>query len=138
MSVMQQVSIEQIDVRGRTLAYLIRSGAPPERSMFPTPPEVNLQVGYIVYAAGNEIRRHFHKPVERKLTGTCEVLIVIKGRCEIDVYDDRRRLVATRELRTGDIVVIVGGGHGFRMVEDTVLIEVKQGPYAGDGEKEYF
>jgi hypothetical protein len=56
----------------------------------------------------------------------------------MDIYDDDRRLVATRELRKGDIMLMVGGGHGFRMLEDTVLLEVKQGPYTGLDEKERF
>jgi hypothetical protein len=60
---------------------------------------------------------------------------VRQGRCEIDIYNDDRQLIATRELREGDIMLMVGGGHGFRMLEPTVLLEVKQGPYIGVDEK---
>ena len=60
------------------------------------------------------------------------------GRCPIAIYDDAQHLIATRELRVGDVVLMVGGGHGFRMLEDTVLREVKQGPYTGLDEKERF
>jgi hypothetical protein len=56
----------------------------------------------------------------------------------MEVYNDERGLVATRELCAGDIMLMVGGGHGFRMLEDTVLLEVKQGPYTGVDEKERF
>ena len=70
-------------------------------------------------------------PLERSLVGTSEVLIVRSGRCEMDVYDDDRALVTTRELVAGDVVVIFAGGHGFRMLEDTTFLEVKQGPYTG-------
>ena len=70
--------------------------------------------------------------------GTSEVLILLRGRCEMDVYNDQRELVATRELRQGDLMLMVGGGHGFRMQEDTVFLEVKQGPYTGLDEKERF
>ena len=56
----------------------------------------------------------------------------------MDVYNDQRELVATRELRQGDLMLMVGGGHGFRMQEDTVFLEVKQGPYTGLDEKERF
>jgi hypothetical protein len=63
---------------------------------------------------------------------------VSKGCCEIDIYDDERQKVDSRELRQGDIMIMVGGGHGFRMTEDTVLLEVKQGPYPGVQEKERF
>ena len=70
--------------------------------------------------------------------GTSEVLILRRGRCEIDIYNNERELVATRELRQGDIMLMVDGGHGFRMTEDTVFVEVKQGPYTGLDEKERF
>ena len=97
-----------------------------------------MQVGFIVYPSGGEVERHVHVPLERSLVGTSEVLMVRSGRCEMDVYDDERTLVATRELVAGDVVVIFGGGHGFRMLEDTTLLEVKQGPYTGLDEKERF
>jgi len=61
-----------------------------------------------------------------------------KGKCWIDIYNDNNHLVATRELNPGDIMLMVGGGHGFRMIEDTVFLEVKQGPYTGLDEKERF
>jgi hypothetical protein len=66
------------------------------------------------------------------------VLILLSGRCQIDIYDDQRQLVHTSELRQGDVMLMVGGGHGFRMLEDTVFLEVKQGPYLGVDEKEPF
>ena len=70
--------------------------------------------------------------------GTSEVVIVKSGRCEVDIYDDDHQLIATRELGPGDIMLMVSGGHGFRMLEDTVLLEIKQGPYPGLDEKEHF
>ena len=65
--------------------------------------------------------------------------MIQQGRCEVDVYSEDRRLVATCELRLGDILIAVGGGHGFRVLEDLVLLEIKQGPYPGhEAEKERF
>jgi len=64
--------------------------------------------------------------------------VVQRGRCLMDIYNDGRELVATRELQAGDVMLIVGGGHGFRMLEDTVFLEIKQGPYTGLEEKERF
>jgi|SRR6478609_907790 len=129
---------ERIPAEGRLLALLSCGRDDPPETMFPTPEELNLQVGFVVYRAGGEIARHDHRPIERQLVGTSEVIIVRSGRCEIDLYDHDRSHVATRELRAGDLVLIVGGGHGFRMLEDTVLLEVKQGPYTGLDEKERF
>jgi quercetin dioxygenase-like cupin family protein len=131
--------IETVSSDGTVLAYIARGGAIPEKTTFLTPQDCNLQVGHVVYPAGSEISRHMHLPIERHLVGTTEVLIVERGRCEVDVYAEDRSLVATRELRAGDILIAVGGGgHGFRLLEDTVLLEVKQGPYPGGAEKERF
>ena len=128
--------VEHITYQGRPLAYVIRGSFQPQKTTFLTPPDFKQQVGYVVYPAGGEIVPHLHRPLERHLVGTSEVLIVRKGRCLMDVYNDDRQLVATRELAAGDIMLMVGGGHGFHMLEDTILLEVKQGPYTGVDEKE--
>lgn len=121
-----------------TLAYVISARLSPAETTFLTPPEFKQQVGFVVYPAGGEIARHVHRPLERHLVGTSEVLIVKSGLCEVDIYDDEQQLIATRQLGPGDIMLMVGGGHGFRMLEDTVLLEIKQGPYTGLDEKEHF
>jgi mannose-6-phosphate isomerase-like protein (cupin superfamily) len=130
--------VEQIACEEKPLAYIIRAEISPAETSFITPPEFKQQVGFIVYPAGGVIQRHDHRPLERHLVGTAEVLVVQRGRCEIDIYNDDRQLVATRELRVGDIMLMIGGGHGFRMLEDTVFLEIKQGPYTGEDEKERF
>jgi mannose-6-phosphate isomerase-like protein (cupin superfamily) len=130
--------LERIPAEGPLLALLLAGADDPSETTFPTPHDLTLQVGFVVYPAGGEIARHEHRPLERHVVGTPEALVVRSGRCEIDLYDHDRRQVATRELRAGDVILIVGGGHAFRMLEDTVLLEVKQGPYTGVDEKERF
>lgn len=130
--------VEFINWNDHPLAYIIYASFLPKQTTFLTPSEFKQQVGYIVYPAGGEIARHVHKPLERHLVGTSEVILVKKGRCLLDIYNDERELVATRELNEGDLMLMVGGGHGFRMLEDTVLLEIKQGPYTGVEEKERF
>lgn len=130
--------VEHISSGAKPLATIIRAEVEPEKTTFLTPSEFNLQVGFVVYPAGGEIARHVHRSVERRIIGTPEVLVVQKGRCQIDIYNDDRQLVATRELRSGDIMLMVGGGHGFRLLEDSVFLEIKQGPYGGQAEKERF
>ncbi len=131
--------METIAHEGVVLAYIARASVLPSTTTFLTPEECNMQVGYVVYRAGGEIPRHAHLPVERHLVGSTEVLVIQQGRCEVDVYSEDRRLVATRELGLGDILISVSGGHGFRVLEDLVLLEIKQGPYPGKvAEKEGF
>jgi hypothetical protein len=131
-------AVEHIVWNGTPLAYIIRAEINLEKTTFLTPSDFNLQLGFVVYQAGGAVIPHIHLPMERKIVGTSEVLLVKKGRCEIDIYNANRELVATRELRQGDVLLTISGGHGFRMLEDTVLLEVKQGPYSGSVEKERF
>lgn len=129
---------EQIWCPSGPLAYIVRAQFAPAKTQFMTPNEFNQQVGFIVYPEGGVIPRHVHRRIERKVFSTSEVLILRSGRCEMDVYDNDKQLVATRELSQGDVVILISGGHGFRVTEDAVFLEVKQGPYTGLEEKERF
>lgn len=82
--------------------------------------------------------RHEHKPIERRVTGTSEMLLVREGSCEVEIYSGNRELVATRRLTTGDVIVFLGGGHGLKTEGRTVFLELKQGPYPGTDEKNLF
>jgi len=130
--------VEHILFEGKPLAYIVRSEIAPKKTTFLTPSDFKQQVGIVVYPKGGEIQRHVHRPLERHLIGTSEVIVVRQGRCEIDIYNNHRQLVATEQLREGDILLMVDGGHGFRMLEDTVFLEIKQGPYTGLDDKERF
>ena len=132
------MTVDVIRSGDSTLCYIVRSESLSTATEFITPPEMTLQVGHIVHPSGHKISRHENRPQERNISGIGEFLLVQRGRCEMDVYDGQRSLVATRELRAGDFVVLLDCGHGFRMLEDTVLLEVKEGPYAGPGGKEEF
>lgn len=129
--------MEVIVADGDVLGYVINNQNFPAKTTFLTPPDSPFQLGYIVYPAGGVVKRHFHKPLVRSIATSSEALIVKKGRCVIDFYNRKLDLVVMRELAAGDVVLIFGGGHGLRMLEDTVILEVKQGPYF-DGDKGYF
>src|SRR4029450_10689242 len=108
--------VEKIYFNDVPLAYIIRGKLMPDKTTFLTPPDFNQQGGFVVYPAGGVIPRHVHRPLERHLAGTSEVLGVRQGHCEIDVENDARQLAAARELRAGDIMLMAGGGHGFRVL----------------------
>lgn len=130
--------VERLPKAGEPFVYIIRAVPLPQATQFVTPEQVAQQVGFIVHPRGATIARHRHRPMTRTVHGTTEVLIVRRGRCAMEIFDDEGTPLATRELSVGDIAVILRGGHAFRMLEDTVLLEVKQGPYTGLNEKEYF
>ena len=130
--------MESIECDGRLIAMIIRAERMPVKTEFLTGDEVKQQVGFIVYSKGEQIARHLHLPMERRIVGTSEVLLVRKGKAEVDFYTEDEEYVCSRILRTGDLLLLVCGGHGFFCLEDTVLLEIKQGPYLGLQEKKRF
>lgn len=133
-----QEPIERITSGETLLAIIVRHSFEPDKTTFVTSDDLNQQIGFIVYPAGGEIVPHSHTNVERTTVGTQETLVVRSGLVEVDLYDDDHRLVATRTLEAGDVLTLISGGHGFHMKEDTVLLEIKQGPYGGEKDKERF
>lgn len=123
---------------GSLLGYLIRGSASAEKTTFVTEHDANLQVGFVVKSADDQVVRHDHRPVERRIVGTAEVLVVRSGRGEVDIYDNTRSFILTRAIEEGDVLVLLEGGHAFRFTEPTILLEIKQGPYPGVDEKERF
>jgi hypothetical protein len=130
--------VEHIARDGKPIATIIRASYMPDKTTFVSPDEYYQQAGLVVCPAGGVIPRHAHLPIERHLKGTPETLLVRKGNVEIDLYDPERNLIGTWTLGQGDVVLLVSGGHGIRCLEDTVLMEIKQGPYTGLKEKERF
>jgi uncharacterized protein with PhoU and TrkA domain len=130
--------VEWITDGAETLAVLIYDDYEPDRTTFLTPPEFRQQVGFVVGESGSEIPRHDHLPIERTIHGTAECLVVRRGLSEVTIYDRDRREVCRRIVRGGDVLLLVAGGHGFRQIEETVFLEIKQGPYPGVEEKERF
>ena len=133
------MSMEYIKTKDNVLSsIIIRHDFRPTGTTFVTSPELAQQVGFVVYPAGGVIKRHIHKNVDRQNISSSEALIVREGRLEIDIFDENKGLVATRTLEAGDFVLMVSGGHGFRVLEPTVLLEIKLGPYGGAEDKELF
>jgi len=130
--------IEAIEADGIVLAYIVDPNWHAEKTTFFTPDRASLQMGMIVYGAGQDIPAHLHLPVTRQVEGTNECVIVRRGSCRVTIYDSQRNFVAERDLAEGAVILLQGGGHGFHLYEDTVLLEVKQGPYADDKDKERF
>ena len=130
--------LEIVKYEDTELAYIVKGKWKPEQTTFLTPSDFSLQMGLIVYPAGGVIIPHVHLPVVRMVSGTNEVVMVRQGACDVDIYTNDRVLVGTYALEEGDTILLLGGGHGFRMREDTILFEVKQGPFLDGKDKERF
>jgi mannose-6-phosphate isomerase-like protein (cupin superfamily) len=130
--------IETVTHAGVLLAIVLRRDFRRDGIEFFTPPEFSQQLAYMKRPRGYVIRPHVHNPVRREVHETKEVLLVRSGRVRVDFYDNQRRFAKSTMLEAGDVILLADGGHGFEMMEESEMIEVKQGPYAGDADKSIF
>lgn len=130
--------IENITHEGRTLAVLLHAGYHAEGIQFFTPDDFSQQLGYMNRPQGYVIPPHVHNPVAREVHFTKEVLFIKSGKVRVDFYDDAQQYLESRVLHRGDVLLLAFGGHGFEVLEASEIIEVKQGPYAGEADKTRF
>jgi mannose-6-phosphate isomerase-like protein (cupin superfamily) len=130
--------IERIENESTTLAIIIRAQFQKDGIEFFTPDDYSQQLAYMNRPKGYRIQPHVHNEVRRDVVMTQEVLFIRSGRVMVDFYDQERAHVCDVVLETGDVILLAAGGHGFTMLEPSEMIEVKQGPYAGDMDKTRF
>lgn len=130
--------VENIIFDGRILAVLLRVDYHAEGIKFFTSDYFSQQLGYMNRPVGYVITPHVHNPVPREVAFTKEVLFIKSGKVRVDFYDDAQNYLESRILNQGDVILLAFGGHGFEMLEDSEIIEVKQGPYVGEADKMRF
>lgn len=130
--------IETIKDKGNILAIIVRNNFHKEGISFFTPDDFSQQLAYMSHPTGKIIQAHVHKQVERKVHFTKEVLFIKKGKLKVDFYNDDQEYLESRILESGDVILLSEGGHGFEVLENIQMFEVKQGPYAGDMDKVRF
>ena len=130
--------IDEIKHGQRLLALILRASFRVDGIRFFTPDDFSQQLGYMNRPKGYVIPPHVHNAVERSVHYTKEVLFIRSGRVRVDFYDDEQNYLESRILAAGDVILLAYGGHGFEMLEAAEMIEVKQGPYAGEADKTRF
>jgi mannose-6-phosphate isomerase-like protein (cupin superfamily) len=130
--------IETLESRGQLLAVIVSARFREPGIHFFTPNDLSQQLAYMRHPAGKVIDPHVHNPVSRNVHYTQEVLFIKRGRLRVDFYDDAQTYLESRVLEEGDVILLATGGHGFEVLEEVEMIEVKQGPYAGDQDKTRF
>ena len=126
------------DATGAELALVIRAGFGQPGINFVTDDESVHQLGVLKWPQGHLIDAHVHNPMARTIDSTQEVLFIRSGRVRVDLYGDDQMYRSSLELGAGDVIFLASGGHGFEILEDADIVEVKQGPYRGEGEKTRF
>ena len=105
---------------------------------FFTPNDFSQQLAFMHHPKGKTIQPHKHNIIQREVYYTQEVLFIRKGKLRVDFFDEESCYIKSHILGAGDVILLASGGHGFEVIEETEMFEVKQGPYAGEADKTRF
>jgi mannose-6-phosphate isomerase-like protein (cupin superfamily) len=130
--------IKQITYQDKFIALIISSGFHQSGVNFLTPHDSSQQLAYISHPTGETIQPHIHNSITRTIQHTQEVLLIKKGKLRVDLYNNQQEYLESCFVESGDVVFLAEGGHGFEVIEDVEMIEVKQGPYIGEQERTRF
>lgn len=127
--------IRRITYEGQILAIIIEAKYKKKGIEFFTPRDFSQQLGYMNHSAGHIIPPHTHNILPREVTLTQEVLYIKKGKVRVDFYNQDQTYLESTIITRGDVILLAAGGHGFEMIEETEMIEIKQGPYLEEQDK---
>lgn len=130
--------IEVVRDRKEILAIIIRKNFKTEGIKFFTPDEFSQQLAYMHHKKGKKIKPHVHNAVKREVHYTQEVLVIKSGKLKTNIFKNDKSFLSSHVLEAGDVILLAGGGHSFEALEDIEMIEIKQGPYAGEMDKTHF
>ncbi len=131
-------AMERITHQNSLFAIIVRAEFQQPGINFFTENELSQQLAYMRHPSGKIIQPHIHNPVPREVHYTQEVLFIRRGVLRVDFYDSAQQYIESRLLKAGDTILLATGGHGFEVIEEVEMLEVKQGPYAGEEDKTRF
>ena len=116
-------------------AIVIRHNFSVEGIEFFSPPSFSQQLGLMTRDSGYHVPAHRHNLISREISVTQEVLVIRSGHCRVNLFSEDNEVSHTIDLYSGDVILLAHGGHEVIMVSTCDILEVKQGPYAGDQDK---
>ncbi|MDT8397317.1 MAG: hypothetical protein RQ899_01735 [Pseudomonadales bacterium] len=126
------MTVKRIEAAGQLLAIYLTGDDWPQGLAFYSDDADYVQVGTWNYERGKTLLAHRHKKALREAERTQEVIFVKQGAVKADIYDGTDILVETVQMRAGDVLILLNGGHGYHILEDdTQVLEIKNGPYPG-------
>jgi cupin fold WbuC family metalloprotein len=126
------------DNSGNLLATVIRHEDISEGKNFITDNDSEFQLASFYLEKDSVIEKHYHPEQERRILRTSEVLVVIDGEMEVQIYDNNLDHISNILLKSGDTIALIDGGHGITFKTNTKFVEVKQGPYDESTDKKRF
>lgn len=131
--------IKNITHKKKILAIIIKGNYRKKKGInFFTNPKLNQQVAYMNHPKDHLIQPHIHKNIKRKIQGATEVLVILDGALKVDFYNNKKKMLFSKIVKKNDILILLSGGHGFKVLKNCKMIEVKQGPYFKEEDKSKF
>tara|TARA_Y100000816_G_scaffold183560_1_gene133031 strand:- start:559 stop:996 length:438 start_codon:yes stop_codon:yes gene_type:complete len=122
--------VEKIKYKNKLLAIIVSGNYRKKKGItFFTPNNATQQIGYMKHKKGHKIVPHKHSKRITRIFPTTEVLLLLKGILRVDFYKQNKKYLFSKILKEKCIIFLVHGGHGFKVIKDVEMIEVKQGPY---------
>lgn len=128
---MENNNIEIIKNKENIIAIIIYNDYVKEGVNFFTPADFSQQMAFMSHKSGKVISAHTHNITQRDIHFTQETLLIRKGKLKVNLYDLENNYFDSRTLGAGDVIFLASGGHGFEVLEDLEMIEIKQGPHLG-------
>jgi len=134
----EKKGLEYVYHQGELYCIILRDSYEGQGIEFFTPDSFSQQLGFLPHKKGNVIKPHKHKINKREILFTQEVLFMKKGKVKVNFYDPSALFVGSEIVGKGDVILLAGGGHGFEIMDEAIMIEIKQGPYVGEEDKMRF
>jgi|TARA_B110000971_G_scaffold191868_1_gene203775 hypothetical protein len=131
--------IEKVLHKKKLFALIVRKKFRKKNGInFFTDDNATQQFGYMKHKKNHLIKPHIHNKRKTKILTTAEVIILLKGILRVDFYDNLKKYIFSKKVYANDLIMLVNGGHGFKILKDIEMIEVKQGPYSLIKDKKKF
>ena len=131
--------IEKVSHKNKLFALIVRRQFRKKDGInFFTSKKSTQQFGYMKHKKNHIIKPHKHNKRLTKILKTTEVILLLKGTLRVDFYDNKKKYLFSKIIKENDIIMLVHGGHGFKILKSVEMIEVKQGPYSLSDDKTKF
>ena len=123
--------IEKIIYKKKILGLIVRGQYRKKRGInFFTPKDFTQQFAYMKHKKKHIIKPHMHKKRTTSILYTTEVIFILKGLLRVDFYHSSKKYLFSKILKKNDIIMLIHGGHGFKVLKEVEMLEIKQGPYS--------
>ena len=123
--------IEKILHKKKLYALIVRKQFRKKSGInFFTSKEATQQFGFMKHKKNHIIKPHKHNKRLTRILRTTEVILLLKGTLRVDFYNDKNKYLFSKKINERDIIMLIHGGHGFKVLKNVEMIEVKQGPYS--------